>query len=460
MRLVVLTLAAALSVAAPAFADPVDDVIEAQMARSHIPGAAVAVVEHGKVVKLRGYGKANLEWDTAVDSDTTFQIASATKLFTGIVLMRLVERGALSLDDPLTKYYPDGPESWRGIRVGQLANHTSGLTQGFGANSQFATFEEFLAATKPLPLVHEPGARSLYGLADTILLQNILEKVSGKPLPTLFADEIFKPLGLTHTGFNQAVNRGVVRWADPLPKRASVYAWEGGEQHISDGLYRQITYAAGGLFSSAGDLAKLFAAIDEGQLLKPESLRLIETPPTLTDGSKGGFGVAWTTRTYRGVPIVGHSGGPALADVVRSEDRKLTIIVLTNQHRFHPLLAESVADVYLPAGPRAKVVRDRQPALTATVTKILTSAATDKVDPALFTEAGAKEMLPFLGEMRGTLLTAVGPLKSAELIEDGIKDGKVWRKYRIAFESRELFWRLTAEKDGKVVELIPVGEAD
>jgi len=459
MRLAVLSLLACL-VATPAFADPVDDVITAQMARSHIPGAAVAVVERGKVVKLSGYGKANLEWDAPVDTDTTFQIASATKLFTGIVLMRLVERGELSLDDSLSKYFPDGPASWRGIRVGQLANHTSGLTQGFGANAQYATFDEFLTATKPLPLVHEPGARSQYGLSDSILLQAVLEKVSGKPLPTLFADEIFKPLGLTRTGFNHAANRGTVRWAGVLPKRASVYAWEDGQQHISDNLYRPITYAAGGLFSSASDLARVFAAIDEGKLLNPESLRLIETPPVLTDGSRGGFGVGWTTRTYRGAPIVGHSGGPALADVVRSEDRKLTIIVLTNQHRFYPLLAESVADLYLPAGPRAKAIADKRTALTATVKAILTSAATGKVDPAVFTEAGAGEMVPFFVEMRGTLLTAVGPFKSADLIADSVKDGKVRRKYRVAFESRELFWNLTAEIGGKVVELIPVGEAD
>lgn len=458
MRLAVLSLVAGLAAATAAFADPVDDVIRAQMARSHIPGAAVAVVERGKVVKIAGYGTANLEWHTAVDPDTTFQIASATKLFTGIVLMRMVERGELSLDDPLAKYYPDGPETWRGIRIGQLANHTSGLTQGFG--SQHQTLDEAFAAFKALPLVHEPGAKSQYGLADFILLQGILEKVSGKSLPDLFDAEIVKPLGLTHTGFNRASNRGMVRWASVLPKRASVYAWKDGDQYISDGLYREITYAAGGLFSSARDMAVVFAAIDEGRLLKPESLLLIETPPTLTGGGKGGFGVGWTTRTYRGAPIVGHSGGPALADVVRSEDRKLTIIVLTNQHRFYPLLAESVADLYLPAGPRAKTVADKRPTLTAKVRTILSTAATDKVDAGLFTETGAREMLPFFGELRGTLLTAVGPLTSVELIGDKAADGKITRKYRASFEGRELYWRLVAMPDGKVQELIPVGEAD
>jgi CubicO group peptidase (beta-lactamase class C family) len=459
MRLALLALVAGLF-APPAFADPVDDVIRAQMARSDIPGAAVAVVENGKVAKLAGYGLANLEWQAPVDPDTTFQIASATKLFTGIVLMRLVERGELSLNDPLLRYYPDGPESWRGITVLQLANHTSGLTQGFGANNQHATLDEVLAATRPLPLVHAPGARSQYGLTDFILLQGILEKVSGKALPELFADEIFRPLGLTRTRFSHAVNRGALRWSDVLPGRASVYAFEGGEQHVSDLAYREITYAAGGLFSSARDMATVFAALDDGRLLKPESLRLLETPPTLTDGGKGGFGVGWTTRTYRGVRIVGHSGGPALADVVRVEDRKLTIIVLTNQQRFYPLLAERVADLYLPDGPRVKTIADRRPALTAAMARVFSSAEAGAVDPALFTVTGAAQMVPFFGEMRSSLLRAVGPYRSAELLTETVADGKATRKYRVVFETRELFWRLTADRLGLIEELIPVGEAD
>jgi CubicO group peptidase (beta-lactamase class C family) len=448
---------AVLSIASPALADPVDDTIRAQMERSHIPGAAVAVVERGKVVKLAGYGLANLEWDAAVDPDTTFQIASATKLFTGLVLMRMVERGELSLADPLTRFFPEGPESWRGVTVLHLANHTSGLPQGFG-EPRAANQAEALAIAMKAPLVHAPGARAQYGLTDFVVLQAILEKVSGKSLPELFKAEIITPLGLTRTGFNFASNRGQVRWATPLPGRASVYAWKDGRQFISDGLYAEQTYAAGGMFSSARDLATLFAAIDEGRLVKPESLILLETPPTLPDGGKGGFGVGWTTRTYRGVPVVGHSGGPALADVLRSEDRKLTVIVLTNQHRFYPFLAEEVADLYLPQAPRAKPIADRRAALTASVRTVLVSAAAGPVDVALFTEAGAKEMKPFFGEVGPTLLVGVGPLERLELLSDKVEDGRIVRTYRAGFAVKDLYWRLVADRDGKIVELVPAGE--
>src|SRR5688572_4829235 len=101
--------------APPARADPVDDIIAEQMAASHLPGVAVAIVEDGRVTKLAGYGRANLEWPARVDPDTRFQLASATKLLTAILLMREVERGRLSLDDPLSKFFAGAPESWSRI---------------------------------------------------------------------------------------------------------------------------------------------------------------------------------------------------------------------------------------------------------------------------------------------------------------------------------------------------------
>ena len=80
-----------------AVADPVDDIVQGYMQAAHIPGAAVAVIDDGRLVKLEGYGQANLEWDTPVTPDTPFQTASASKVVAGVVLIRLVEQGTLSL---------------------------------------------------------------------------------------------------------------------------------------------------------------------------------------------------------------------------------------------------------------------------------------------------------------------------------------------------------------------------
>jgi len=138
-------------VAAPAAADPVDDIIREQMQISHLPGVAVAIVDDGRVTKLAGYGEANLEWPAKVDADTRFQIASATKLFTAILLMRSVEQGKLSLDDSISQFFPDAPESWSRITVRQLANHTSGLSEDLG-QPRPTTVSAAVAAAMKQPL--------------------------------------------------------------------------------------------------------------------------------------------------------------------------------------------------------------------------------------------------------------------------------------------------------------------
>ncbi|HEY6916297.1 MAG TPA: serine hydrolase domain-containing protein, partial [Allosphingosinicella sp.] len=158
-----------------AFADPIDDFVGAQMARSHIPGVAVAIVEDGKVASVRSYGTANLEWNAPVDGDTAFQLASATKLFTGVLLMKMAEEGKLSLADPIARFFEGAPESWSKIKVLQLANHTSGLSEDLG-KPRPQTIEGLVAASMKAPLAYEPGTEARYGFIDFIVLRAILEK--------------------------------------------------------------------------------------------------------------------------------------------------------------------------------------------------------------------------------------------------------------------------------------------
>ena len=180
--LLLLLLGLAALAPAPLRADAIDDIVREQMAVSHIPGAAVAVVERGKAVKLRGYGEANLEWPSPVDPDTRFQLASATKLFTGVLLMRLAEREALALDAPIARFFNGAPPDWRRITVRQLANHSSGLPDDLGTPRP-KTVEAIVAAAMARPLAYQPGTEARYGFTDFVVLRAILEKVSGKPLP-------------------------------------------------------------------------------------------------------------------------------------------------------------------------------------------------------------------------------------------------------------------------------------
>jgi CubicO group peptidase (beta-lactamase class C family) len=449
MKLQVACALALMALGAPAFGDPIDDIIADQMKASHLPGVAVAIVDRGKVTKLATYGNGNLEWPAKVDAHTRFQIASATKLFTGILLMRQVEQGKLSLDDPIAKFFPGAPESWSRIQVRQLANHTSGLSENLGQPRPKTVADAVTAAMKQ-PLAYEPGTEARYGFADFIVLRAITEKAGGATLPQLLDRELLKPLGLDETGFALADDDGMVRTGELIAKRAAVYAWTGDRYRTSDFFFEPLGYGAGGLYSSVGDLARLFAAIDEGKVLKDSSLQALATPASLPNGRKSGFGIGWTVRDYHGTAVIGHSGGPALADVLRIPSQGRTIIVLTNEHVFYPVLAERIADLTIKLPPLAGV-RDDKPAVAANLTglwKAVTSSSDDKA----FVAAGRNPAEPLRNGFGKALVEAVGPLQSIAFVRTESGGDRV---YRLTFQRKVWDWLVKADQDGRIIEMKP-----
>lgn len=441
-----LALAATASTAA---ADPVDDVVRDQMRVSHLPGVAVAIVTDGRVTKLGTYGNANLEWPSRVDTHTRFQIASATKLFTGILLMRLVEQHKLSLDDPISKFFPKAPESWSHIRVRQLANHTSGLAEEDG-NVPTNSIDHFVAAAMKRPLAYATGSEARYGFADFTVLRAILEKVGGASISDLLRREIFAPLHLKDTGFAMAEDDGEVRTGELIPKRATIYRWAGDHYRTSDFFYGPMGYGAGGIFTSISDFAKLFAAIDQGKLLSPASLKELATPATLPGGRHSDFGIGWTVRQYRGASIIGHSGGPALSDIVRITKNRRTIIVLTNEHIFYPMLAQRIADLTLPLPPPPSVV-DERPAVASNFLAMWNALASGQ--PTLpFTVSQGDPAAPLRDGFGKALVVAVGRAHAANLMSVQA-DGR--RIYRIKFDRQVSEWVVQADAAGRIADFSP-----
>lgn len=445
--ILIVSIAPSPAAAAP---DRIDAIVASQMRISDIPGAAVAIVERGRVTKIKGYGLASLEWSAPVDADTRFQLASATKIFTGVLLMRLVEQGAVSLDDPLTRWFPDAPQSWAPIRVRQLANHTSGLSDNLGADRP-KTLDGIVKAAMAAPLAYKPGTEARYGFTDFVVLRVILEKASGLSLPALLDREIAKPLALRSTGFAMASEDGNVRMADVLAHRAGVYGLRDGKIVTSDFFFAPQGYGAGGLYSSIADLAAFFVALDQGRLLKRSSLIALETPAILPDGKKSGFGVGWVARDYRGMPIVGHSGGPALADIVRIEDRQLTVIALTNQQIFYPLIAEAVLDTMIPAPAAETPLVDDRPLLAASLKHAIEASAAGKDAADEFATTGTSSSDALRSPFTRAMLRGVGPLQRIDYLGEAPRG----RRYRLTFARKTMVWIATGDDDGRIIALAP-----
>lgn len=439
-------------------ADEVDDYLRAQMERNHIPGLSVAIVRDGKVVKLKGYGLANLEWDAPVTPDTAFQLASATKPLTGTALMLLVEEGKIALDDRISKYLPDAPQAWSGITVQHLVTHSSGIRDDLG-QKKVTTVEDAVKAAAELPLAYRPGEKSAYGLSDYVVLMHIIERVAGKPFQTFLRERLFDPLGISATRFDNMVENGPIRTSDVVKRRASVYNWEGGTQQTFAFLYAPWAYSAGGLYASAADLATWVVALDTGRLLKKESREQMWAGRKLGGGKENPFGMGWVIGSYHGRRTAGHSGGPALADILRFIDDKLTIIVLTNQEKLYPHLAQGVADQYVPTPPlEGGGIEDNDPNTTLRLKAVLLDAAQGKVDPTPFTPEAQAGFVPALKNFGPVYFDSLDPLRSFVLIEQKDEGHRRIRRYRALFGRKSVIWTFELTEEGKIISIEPRAE--
>jgi CubicO group peptidase (beta-lactamase class C family) len=273
----------------------------------------VLVVRDGVVVHRAGYGLANVELGVPNRPETVFRIASVTKPFTAMAILQLCERGKLRLDDRLAPYFPDFPDAAR-ITVRQVLTHTAGLPD-------FISVEE----AARLPLESRPGERLNYSNIGYEMLGRIIEEVSGTTYEEYLAENIFRPLKMTHTGVDSRQR--------VTPGRAAGYQPDG-KGGISNADYSESGKipAAGGLYSNVDDLLRWDQALYSGALVKPETVALALTPATLNSGRQVGYACGWMVGTHRGLREVGHGGDISgyNAYIARYPDQRFTVIVLSN----------------------------------------------------------------------------------------------------------------------------------
>jgi len=333
-------------------ADPVDDLVQREMAKHRIPGLAFEVVQHGKAKKTAAYGFANLEWGVPATPETVFEIGSVTKQFTAACVLRLVEEGKLSLDDKISRYLKGAPAGWSGITIRHLLTHTSGLRNYTGLDgfelSRHLTQEQFIAKIGEQPLGFPPGEKFSYCNTGYNLLGFIIENVSGKKYGEFLAETILGPLEMTAT-----TNRE--------PSRILKFRAAGYDQDKTNGLVnRDVNYtdlfSAGEMVSTVGDLMKWDAALNTEKILKASSKNSMWTSAKLNDGRPTGYGFGWFLETWNGHKVIGHPGSTSgfAAANLRFPDDGLTIVVLCNsgEDGAADRLARAVAVIYLAASIR------------------------------------------------------------------------------------------------------------
>jgi D-alanyl-D-alanine carboxypeptidase len=292
------------------------------------PGAAVLVARGDEVLYRGARGLADVKTGTSLTPDSVFRIGSISKQFAAAGLLKLVEAGKLSLNDPLSKFVPNFPNS-KHITVLELLNHTSGVkdyTQIAGwANGRLdkaMSTAQLIATFKDAKPDFAPGAGWAYDNSGYVLVGAVIEAVTGEPWYVYLRRALFVPLGLTHTGYG----------SDPkfAAQQAHGYSLKDGKVAPAKVFNMTIPGAAGGLVSTVDDLLKWNLALHEGRVLKSATYRQMISPIGKAIGANYGFGIERTT--LQGQPMLEHDGGifgfASMLQYVLGQD--ISVIVLQN----------------------------------------------------------------------------------------------------------------------------------
>ena len=327
--------------------------VEEQMVVRKIPGLQVAIVRANKLWYAEAFGTANVEHQIPVKRETLFSINSATKAFTGVAIMQLVEDGKIDVMQPIARYLDSLPTLWRNIKVKSLLDHTSGIPDFVdvrnGGFIQGLPYAQALKRTQDLPMDFAEGERTSYNQTNYVLLGQMIEKISGKRFEEFVKERQFEPAGMKLAGFgdsrdiviNKAPTYAISRFTDRnlIKGKTLERTWE---------EFRELRSTAG-INCTATELAHWIVALQTGKLLKSSnSLKQMWTAGKLNDGSYGGWALGWVAKRNVAPRAVAGIGGSRSWFYVYP-DHDLTVIVLTNMKSIGPEnLASEIAGLFYP----------------------------------------------------------------------------------------------------------------
>ncbi len=323
--------------------------LKSEMQKRKIPGLQIAVVRGGKIVMQGGYGIANLEDSVPVTDQTVFSINSATKSFTGVAIMQLVEAGKLDLDAPISRYLDELPTTWQPVKVRQLLTHTSGIPDIIDSNGTLLVEDNFdasLAKVVTLPMEFKPGSRFSYNGTNYIIIGKIIDKLSGQSFFNYIKERQFKPVGMTNADWGD--------FYDIVPKKAKSYTFN----RFGDGKFNNVYEAfpaplrtAAGINTTAQEIAQWVIALQSGKFIQKSNLKTLWKSEVKTTGFNNllnGYAIGFPTIERPEHPAVGGIGGGRSAFLIYPDD-DLAIVILTNRLGASPeTFIDEVAGFYIP----------------------------------------------------------------------------------------------------------------
>ena len=296
-----------------------------RFAATRCPGLTVAVAARNKIVYSMAFGLADIEQSVPMTTVSVHRLASLSKPITGTIIMDLVSQGKLILDSPIRGYLPELPQSFEHVTLRHLMDHQSGvggdenLEVAFNA-AHYATSREAMKTFIRLPLMFEPGTRTVYSSLSFTVAGAAAEAVTARSFQQLSADfftrhqvtgiSLDDPLAIVHSRVRGYLvdHDSKIEFNDGRTVSRDYLAGTPGPITNARSYDISNRYPAGGFDASAEDLLRFTIAVGTGKILSLETVREMWSAQTVTGGTKGHFGIGWGVSQWNGNAMVGMNG--------------------------------------------------------------------------------------------------------------------------------------------------------
>lgn len=436
--------------ASPELTAKIDRIATEALKHTGVPSVSIAVVRDGEIVYAHAYGSARLDPATHATPSMRYGIGSISKQFAAAAVLLLAQQGKLSLDDKLSKYFPDLTDADE-ITLRELLSHTSGYQDYWPqdyvmpAMLHATTPQEIMDGWAKKPLDFAPGSKWQYSNTGYVIIGAVIEKVAGESLFEFLQRNVLAPVGIAdaydidRAALPDADARGYTRYAlGPLhPAQQAGPGW---------------IFGAAELAMTAQDLARWDISVLKESLLQPGSYRAMETEVVLHNGLGAQYGLGVDVGSMSGRRVVSHDGeisGFTAANVVFPDD-DAAVVALTNQDA-----VDASGDI---ASAVAQALFDSRDAAAGDALKRARAIFSDlqhgRIDRSLFTA----NCNAYFGDVaRRDYAESLGPLGAPDSFKEKarrLRGGMTMRSYEIDFPGRKLDLVTYAMPDGKLEQYI------
>ena len=313
----------------------IDSYINEVIKINEIPGVALAVIKDGKVIYEKYFGKASFEDNKPVDKNTAFKIFSTTKLITNVGIFQLIEKGKLSLEDPISKYLDNLPKEWQSIKVKNLLTHSSGLPNivMFQDIPITLSYNEKIAILSKKPMEFATGSEYNYNQTNYLFLTKIIEKITGLSFEEYIMQNQFSGVKsgvYFSSNFGESVPNSTFRYNYNSKTKEYI------KQTSNSGAD---LHSANGLNITLQEFIRWNENLDKDTFLKKETKYSMWEPFKYTNSTQN-FGYGWDFYPVNKIISYGFTGGNETA-FRKFTKNNLTIIFLSNGHKYGNLYVQS-----------------------------------------------------------------------------------------------------------------------